>query len=231
MWADFDNSNPRIVDELEEELRQPRVSSIITDDSNVIDTSQDSLLNLLLESTNTISLDPTGQESSNGLPQSSGALMVRGAQRNQTPVRHGYVKAAGSSSTNVGDNLMQSSALSHTWSVMSGPLLNNTTARNNLTPSEDDNTQISAGNPMQCGLMALLEIPTYMETCVKYRGYVSRHKEVQVKMCEDDYHFFKRVKDAYLELRGSRWLDLLKPVRIDHVQASIQIRSKQAQKC
>jgi hypothetical protein len=223
MWADFDNSNPGIVDELEEELRQPRASGITTDDSNVIDISRDLIPSPLGGSTNTISLDPTAQESCNGPPQSSGSLMVGGTQSSRAPVRHGYVKTAASSSTNVGDNLMQPPAISHAWSVMSGPIFNNTTAGNNLLPSKDDNTQISAGNSMQCGLTARLETPTYMETCVKYRGYVSRHKEVQVKMCEDDYHFFKRVKDAYLELRGSRWLDLLKPVRIDHVQASIHI--------
>jgi hypothetical protein len=231
MWADFDDNNPGIVDELEEELQKLRASGTTTDESNVINTSQDLIPNPFGGSTDTISLDPTGQESPNVLPQSTGSLMAEGAQSNQAPVRHGYGKTVPSSSTTVVDDLMPSSNLYQSSMGMSSLISNNTTAGNHLPPSKDYNTQISAGNPMGCGFPARVEKPTYVETCVKYKGYVSRHKEVQVEMCEDDYHFFKRVKDGYLELRGSRWLDLFKPVRIDHVQASTRTRSKHAQKC
>ncbi|KAH8597300.1 hypothetical protein B0O99DRAFT_618507 [Bisporella sp. PMI_857] len=61
-----------------------------------------------------------------------------------------------------------------------------------------------------------------MEVCVKHKNYVSRHKEVQVYLSEDDYHFFKRVKDAYLEIRRPRWNIFLRPFHIKHVQFSVQ---------
>ncbi|KAM3084747.1 hypothetical protein ACMFMG_003203 [Clarireedia jacksonii] len=194
LWADFDDSNPELVDELEYELRQRRASGSITNESNIVPVSQEPILDPTRKSTDIISSGRTGQM---WLPGPS--------------VQHSHVKTAASSSSDGMNNLIPLSQISHS---SGDPMQNNATPGDSLPSSGEHNAQTSGGNSMRCRFNASLVAPTYVETCVKSKSHVSRHKEVQVKMCEDDYHFFKRVKDAYLELRGSRWLNLLKPFSV-----------------
>ncbi|KAH7304344.1 hypothetical protein BKA65DRAFT_521460 [Rhexocercosporidium sp. MPI-PUGE-AT-0058] len=222
LYADFDNRDPKAVERLNEELQTLRKANIVREQPKAADLElklppltknhRESSANMDVLPTTPL-LGAMGSPSNPILKQrpeesTDKVSKQHGSESASTSLVRGDRRQDSTSSTEGSTN--RSSATSRSASVGSS---SQSSLQFHTDPSTRTNLQLSVNEPI------------YMEICVKHKQYTSRHKEVQVSASEDDYLFFKRVKDAYIEIRQPRWNIFnifLKPFQVNHVQFSVQ---------
>lgn len=231
LYADFDNSDPDAIKDLKEHLgslwpprdgreieAQPQlhdapIPPLIHSESNQDYTPQD----VFAAAADINTALPVSAHLTHLVSTETLTTLGTGQHMSSTPLLQAvaHTNTGGSMSS---DNASRSTSSSRVSLQSTRTTLNRTPLSQStqsdpsqvpIPPATSANTGASNGNPV------------YVEICVKHKQYISRHKEVQVDMAEDDYHFFQRVKDAYFEIRRPRWNTFLKPYQIEHVQVII----------